>query len=204
MPTSAGPQYSRARFRRLTFSRTGTRTLDPNRPVRSVRSRAVYRGRSHTASARSGRFGATASVKRIAVGPRALVQSSIPNLAPGARGDSLLQTMIHRRRCASPRGAREGAASKRPNFRVRRVAREFDPTRKWPYTPDTRGPGRPDGVFISRSLYGSSPISGVDRRGPRPPLLTWCYEASRRQEGDRGPEPSYFPAGRLGRLRGQG
>jgi hypothetical protein len=34
----------------------------------------------------------------------------------------------------------------------------------------------------------------------RPPLLTWCYQASSRQEGDRGPRPSYFPAGRLGRL----
>src|SRR5690606_25214961 len=27
---------------------------------------------------------------------------------------------------------------------------------------------------------------------PRPPLLTWCYQALSRQEGDRGPNPSYI------------
>ena len=53
-----------------------------------------------------------------------------------------------------------------------------------------------------RFFFGSSPISGVSAAGSRSPLLTWCYQALRRQEGDRGPRPSYFPAGRLGRLRG--
>ncbi|MBA4341287.1 MAG: hypothetical protein C0423_03935 [Methylibium sp.] len=36
--------------------------------------------------------------------------------------------------------------------------------------------------------------------GPRSSLLPCWYQAARPQEGDHGPRPSYFPAGRLGRV----
>ena len=45
---------------------------------------------------------------------------------------------------------------------------------------------------------GSSPICVRQKAGARRPLLPWWYQASRRQEGDRGPGASYYPAGRLG------
>ena len=45
---------------------------------------------------------------------------------------------------------------------------------------------------------GSSPICVKQKAGARAPLLPWWYQASRRQEGDRGPGASYYPAGRLG------
>ncbi len=69
------------------------------------------------------------------------------------------------------------------------------------------GPGE-IGALIPRSMSpiptrspkkkGSSPICVKQKAGARAPLLPWGYQASRRQEGDRGPGASYYPAGRLG------
>jgi len=54
----------------------------------------------------------------------------------------------------------------------------------------------PDGTGALKK--GSSPICVRQRVSARAPLLPWWYQASRRQEGDRGPGASYYPAGRLG------